>query len=139
MLGSNLPFLVNNSQPNGPIIPSRPIFPSELPSDFRPSTSTLDTNYLNVKKIANVCSLRCKSLVVDDANTGTTNISFRDLPVNNGEGLSYLLVDEDGKVHRENRQISNKKANFSHSAVAPNMYQPEMFYMHETNMNGTFY
>ena len=151
MSTSQLPFRVNFSQqngttsqnqtvcntnmcllPNGPVIPSRPIFPSALPSDFRPSATTIDTNYLNVKKIGCICNLRCKTLTVDDGSTGTTTVLFRDLPINNGEGLSYVLIDGDGKLFKADSAIAKKPVLFNNSKS--NMYQPDMVNIHDTNM-----
>ena len=127
--------------PNRPIVQQKSNFPSALPSDFRPNATTIDTNYLNVKKIASICNLRCKSLTVDNNSNGPTDILFRDIPSNNGDGLSYLLVDSDGKIFKADSLISKKPKTFN-----PNLnmnYQnttpQDMINIHDTNLSNNFY
>ncbi len=109
--------------PGGPIIPTRPIFPSSLPSEFRPSSTNVDTNYLNVKKIGCICNLRTNSLTVDSGNSeNPTNIQFRNLPVGNTTGnYASLLIDDNGNLVRSSVQ---KYSNYSNPKVfRPPVYQ----------------
>lgn len=96
--------------PNGPIIPTRPMFPSALPSDFTPSSTNVQTNYLNVKKLGCICNLRASCLQVDDGarNTGTTTVVFKNLPEINGE-YSFLVADSQGKVHTLESTLVSKQ------------------------------
>ena len=90
--------------PNGPILPTRPIFPSALPSDFTPSTTSIDTNYLTVKKVGCICNLSANSLKVDNT-IGETQIVFKNLPEDEGDGKSYLLIDKNGRLYKAKSTI----------------------------------
>ncbi len=88
--------------PNGPSIPTRPIFPSALPAEYRPSTTSIDTNYLNVKKVGCICNLRANCLSVDGGGENSTTIQFRNLPTIDSENdkISNLVIDGDGNIFR---------------------------------------
>ena len=111
--------------PNGPVIPTRPIFPSALPSEFRPSGTNIDTNYLNVKRIACICNLRCNCLSVDDGGnqTGSTNVNFLNLPsadtANPGD-VRLLVVDAVGKVYTKMEPIVVDKVSNSSKEYTSN-------------------
>lgn len=103
--------------PNGPIIPTRPVFPSALPSEFRPSTTNVDTNYLNVKRIACICNLRCNCLSVDDGGnqTGSTNVSLVNLPSADAAGpgdTRLLVVDALGKVYTKAEPVAIEEKSY---------------------------
>ena len=97
--------------PSGPIIPTRPVFPSALPSDFRPSSTSIDTNYLNVKRVACICNLRCNCLTVDDGGNqvGSTNVSLVNLPSGDSVGdTRNLVVDGNGRVYTQAPPVVEK-------------------------------
>lgn len=97
--------------PGGPIVPTQSIFPSSLPNEYRPSTTNVDTNYLNVKKVGSICNLRANNLTVDSGNNeSTTSIQFRNLPqINNSGNTTYsnLFVDNEGNLYRSAIESNN--------------------------------
>ena len=96
--------------PSGPIIPTRPMFPSALPSEFTPSITNVQTNYLNVKKLGCICNLRTSCLQVDDGarNTGSTNVIFKNLPPIESD-YRFLVVDALGRVHTQESVVVSKQ------------------------------
>lgn len=113
-----LPFNIDNPvnrsvlPVNKPIIANRPVFPSALPSEFRPSTTNISTNHLYVKKIANISNLRCNSLTVDNGNS-STNVQFRNLPETNVL-MTNLVIDNEGNIFRSsiNQNGQNDRSSF---------------------------
>jgi len=102
--GNNTQTVCNTNMcllPNGPVLPTRPMFPSALPAEYRPSTTSIDTNYLNVKKVGCICNLRTNCLSVDGGTDKSTNIQFRNLPTKmEGDNVSSLVIDNDGNIYR---------------------------------------
>jgi hypothetical protein len=98
------------------------MFPSALPSDFTPSSTNVQTNYLTVKKLGCICNLRASCLLVDDGarNSGTTSVVFQNLPAISGN-FSYLVVDSQGRVHTQDSSLVSKQMK---SLARGNMRRP---------------
>ena len=136
MSNGQLPFRVNYSQqngdttqnqtvcntnmcllPNGPVIPSRPIFPSALPSDFRPSATTIDTNYLktlNDREIKSGYAEIIKHCII-------SNSFFDDLidssTIHYNEDIIYNSIQIKNKIVSLDKLENNirKNLNFGHT------------------------
>jgi hypothetical protein len=106
---------VNNSRPNGPLHQTRPLFPSTLPSDFRPSVTNIDTNYLTVKKTACICNLNTSSLVVDNGLDANTNVVFRNLPsmTDTNQDNHLLVVDNEGNLYKSGKSRMKRNKHVS--------------------------
>lgn len=121
---NNLPFTVEYSStpntqincqnnlnviPNGPIFPSKPIFPSALPPSLSGYPTTLQTNFLNVKRQATICNLRTSNLIIDSGSQGNTYLQIKNLPlVKNISDTKYynLVIDENGKTFKNPIKIN---------------------------------
>ena len=124
---NSLPFTVNYSQnnnrqincvdninviPNGPVFPSQPIFPSSLPPSMNQYPSNMQTNFINVKREANISNLRSTNLIVDSGSNNKTLVQFKNLPLldnlDNKNNYYSLIVDSSGKLYRKNLLINNQ-------------------------------
>ena len=117
-LTSNLPFTINyssfpNSQlscqnninviPNGPVFPTRPAFPSALPPSLTQFPSTVQTNFLSVRRTACICNIRSSCMILDSGFKGGTNFILKNLPEKpklTPAEVTYklLLVGNNGQV-----------------------------------------
>lgn len=100
---------INNIEvkPGGPIIPTRPIFPSALPPSYSNYPNSVDTSFVTVREQACICDLRVGCLNVNGGEpnpdgTGGTQILFRNIPdVKDAIGVySPLVVNEQGRVFK---------------------------------------
>ena len=125
--------------PNGPVIPTRPIFPSALPPTFRPSTTNIDTNFLNVKKVGCINNLRATNLVVNNSgNNGSTRVQFVNLPSINSEQAKPLMISPDGTLSIGNMVSNTTSKNiYSKHQMLPQRMPPQRMppqkYMRNTN------
>ena len=89
-----------NVLPFGPIIPTRPLFPSALPPEYTSFPTSIDTNFLTVRKQACICDLRIGCMTVDAGDQSKTQINFKNLPSISDGNTNYqsLFVDNNGKV-----------------------------------------
>ena len=129
----NLPFNVNYSLPgssqllcqnnlgtipNGPVLPTRPVFPSSLPPSLSQYPSSMQTNILDVKRQAVIANLRTNNLIVDSGVTNSTLVKLRNLPeieeISQKKNYFYLLVDDNGVVSKQRVSI-NRNNNFSNN------------------------
>lgn len=143
-LTTNLPFTINYSSfptsqlscqnninviPNGPVFPTRPVFPSALPPSLTQFPSTVQTNFLSVRRTACICNIRSSCMIVDSGFQGGTNIIFKNLPekpklTQPDEFYKILLVGKNGQVvtsdfnkfsslccSNQNININNRKDN----------------------------
>ena len=151
----NVDFTTNNGQnsqtvcntnmcllPNGPSIPSRPVFPSALPAEYRPSTTSIDTNYLNVKKIGCICNLRCNSLTVDNGGINNSiNIQFRNLPMaNNNQEVTTLVVDSEGNLFQaaDDTEIVKSRTTSNSRPIQKVFRRPQNTVNYETDDSNQF-
>ena len=92
---SNLPFTIEYSSyptrqlncqqninvlPNGPVFPTKPVYPSALPPSLTSFPSTIQTNFINVRREACICNLSCSCLDIDSGFKNGTVIRFGNLP-----------------------------------------------------------
>ena len=91
-----------NVLPNGPIIPTKPMFPSALPAEFSSYPSTLDTNYVTVRRQACICDLRVGCLTVDSGTNNSTKVRFRNLPTISSSTAEFspIVVDTNGILYK---------------------------------------
>ena len=135
----NLPFNVEyssfpNSQlscqnnlnviPNGPILPTRPVFPSALPPSLSQYPSTMQTNFMDVKRQANICNLRTSTLIVDSGLDNNTLLKIKNLPelesISSKNGYYRLIIDDTGRVYRHKLSVS-KNNGFAQNLVNNNI------------------
>lgn len=91
-----------NVLPFGPIIPTRPLFPSALPPEYTSFPTSIDTNFLTVRKQACMCDLRVGCMTVDAGDQAQTQINFKNLPAVSSASGSYqtLVVDNSGRLFK---------------------------------------
>ena len=117
-----------NSIPNGPIFPSKPIFPSSLPPSLSQYPSNVQTNFINVKREACICTLRTSNLIIDSGFNNGTFLQIKNIPnidiVDSSKKFFYLITDETGRVFR--REIKGKgQANMVDNIKLPDNFDPD--------------
>lgn len=88
--------------PNGPIIPTSPIMPSALPPIESGGFTSVNTQYLCVRKIANICNLQGNQVIIDSGRKNSTSIVFANLPQESEANptITQLGIDNKGKLFR---------------------------------------
>ena len=105
-----------NAIPNGPVFPTKPVFPSSLPPSLSQFPSTLQTNFINVKREACICSLRTSNLIVDSGFSNSTFLQIKNIPdleMNASKKYFNLVSDESGRVFRKEIKRNGQTASMS--------------------------
>jgi hypothetical protein len=93
-----------NSIPNGPLLPTKPLFPSSLPPSLSQYPSSIQTNFINVKREACICSLRTSNLIIDSGFNNSTFFQIKNIPelkqMDRSKKLFNLILDSNGKVFK---------------------------------------
>ena len=86
-------------------MPSRPVFPSALPPALTQYPSSVQTNFINVKREACICNIRASCLILDSGFKNGTNLLLKNLPekknvlsLDNRDSYKILIVGSNGQV-----------------------------------------
>lgn len=96
--------------PNGPVIPTAPIMPSALPPVQSGGFTSVNTQYLCVRKIANICNLQGNQVIIDSGRKNSTSVILANLPEVSGdttEGYYQLVVTGKGKILKFKPNVSD--------------------------------
>jgi hypothetical protein len=118
--------------PNGPLIPTTPIMPAQLPPVESGGFTSVNTQYLCVRRIANICNLQANQVFIDSGRKRETSVVLANLPEmtdNSIDKYYQLVVNRVGKVMKlipteltEEPKTKTRKKNNTDDYFSADMY-----------------